>query len=338
MNPILLQARLAASFSLLMVILLCGLRAELSPQGIAGFDPIAFAQWVDGNEAPITDDPAKLGPAAVVWTKNSKPDWRGVKFGEGKAAGVRHLRIGFVQDVRVGSVLVRGGGVLSVLKLDAAYPGDLADESKWLPADRLVDGAAGRKEVDNEGYALWVLPAGTTTRALRFSHVPAAGDRESAGWLGGVWINSERFTNVAPQAVAQSTSRDDVSARLVDESNNRQWQTWENSEQGAPLPISPEHPEVVTLTWPKAVPLSGICLLWTGFSAVEVDAFNGADSENVREASNARWQRITSESDMDALYPMALGPHWLGFEKTITTRALRLRITHGAKSVTKPPP
>jgi hypothetical protein len=227
------------------------------------------------------------------------------------------LRIGFAQDVTVGSILVRGGGVLSVLKPDAAYPGDLADDSKWLSADRLIDARVARKEVDNEGYALWVLPPGTTTRALRFSHSPAAGDREAAGWLGGVWIRQERLANVAPQAFVQSTARDDVSARLVDESNNRQWQTWENSEQGASLPISQEHPEVVTLTWPKAVPLSGICLLWTGFSSVEVDAFTGAETENVREAAISQWQRVTSESDMDALYPMALGPHCLALGRLL---------------------
>ena len=35
---------------------------------------------------------------------------------------------------------------------------------------------------------------------------------------------------------------------------------------------------------------------------------------------------------MDALYPMALGPHWFAFEKPVSTRALRLRIIGGAKS------
>jgi hypothetical protein len=71
-----------------------------------------------------------------------------------------------------------------------------------------------------------------------------------AGWLGGVWILPERFGNVAPQALAQSAARDDASAKLVDESNNRTWQTWDNGEKGAALPVSSEHPEFVTLTWP----------------------------------------------------------------------------------------
>ncbi len=302
------------------------------PLGGSALDKASFTQWAGGQETPIAESAAKGGPGAVVWTAKSKPDWQGVKFGEGRAAGVRHLRIGFTESITVGSVLVRGGGVLSVLKPDAAYPGNMADDSHWLAAERLVEGAVSRKAVDNEGYALWVLPPGTKTRALRFSHAPAPGDREMAGWLGGVWLLEQRFGNVAPQALAQSVARDDVSAKLVDESNNRQWGTWDNGEKGAALPISSEHPEFVTLTWPKAVTLNGICLLWTGFSAVEVEAFTGNENENVREAADSNWQRVASKNDLDALYPMPLGSHWLAFEKTTSTRALRLRIINGAKS------
>ncbi len=42
----------------------------------------------------------------------------------------RHLRIGFREAIPVGSVVVRGGGMLSVLKPDAAYPGEAL--AKWL--------------------------------------------------------------------------------------------------------------------------------------------------------------------------------------------------------------
>lgn len=295
-------------------------------------DREAFAEWVEGKETPISEAKAKGGPGAVVWAATGRPDWPGVRFGEGRSDGVRHLRIGFTESVAVGSLLVRSGGALSVLKPDAAYPGNLADDSQWAAADRLIDGEVSRLEVDGEGYALWVLPEGTKTRALRFSHSPKPGDREMAGWLGGVWINERRLGNVAPQALVQSVARDDASAKLVDESNNRQWQAWDNGEKGATLPISPEHPEFVTLTWPQAVRLDGICLLWTGFADVDVETFTGAERESVREAADSNWQRVASNRDMDALYPMALGPHWIGFDKTTTTRALRLRIIKGAKS------
>ena len=122
-----------------------------------------------------------------------------------------------------------------------------------------------------------------------------------AGWLGGLWISEQRLANVAPQALVRSQARDDVSAKLVDESNNRQWQTWDNGEKGAALPISGEHPEFITLTWPKAVPLSGICLLWTGFSAVEVEAFSGSASEVVNEAADSKWERVAEKEHTEVV-------------------------------------
>ena len=295
-------------------------------------DAAAFAESLEGKEAPIPDSAAKTGPASVVWTTKTKPEFRGVKYGEGRSAGTRHLRIGFTKALPVGSVLVRGGGKLSYLKPNAEYPGKLDDESQWQPAERLVNGVVTHDEVDNEGYAVWVLPANTTTRALRFSHTPQPGDRESAGWIGGLWILPQRLGNVAPQALAQSVARDDASAKLVDESHNKTWSTWQNSEQGALQRVSPEHPEYITLTWTKPVTLDALCLLWNGFADFEIEAFTGKDDENVREASNERWQRVGGKTGMDSLYPLALGPHWVPLDKSTTTRAIRLRITSGAKS------
>ncbi len=293
-------------------------------------DPAAFAQWLDGSETPIAKTSAKEGPASVVWTAQSQPDWPGVKFGEGRANGVRHLRIGFTEAIPVGSVLVRAGGILSVLKENAV--GNLADDSQWLTAERFAQGAISQAAVGPEGYALWSLPAGTKTRALRFSHTPAPGDREMSGWLGGVWLAEQRFANMAPQALATSVARDDASAKLIDETNNRQWDTWDNGESGAALPVTAEHPAFITLSWPQPVSLQGICLLWTGFAAVEVESFRGQDPSKLREAPDTAWIKVGSQTEMDALYPMALGPHWIPFAKATTTQALRLRITQGAKS------
>ncbi|QIF03989.1 hypothetical protein [Roseimicrobium sp. ORNL1] len=297
----------------------------------AELDKTVFASSVGGVEVAVSEEAAKGGPSAAVWVKGGKPEFRGVRYGEGREPGTRHLRVGFAKSVALGSVLVRGGGALSVLKPDAPYPGNLADDSQWIVAERLEKGVGTREEVGEDAYGLWVLPKGTSTRALRFSHVPAPGDREMNGWLGGVWLLQERFGNMAPQSLVQSVARDDVSAKLVDESHNKQWQTWDNGENGAALAVSPEHPEIVTLTWSKPVRLSGLCLLWTGFQSVDVDAFTGGD-ESVREAPESSWKLVTQGRDMDALYPLPLGPHWLGFDKEVETRALRLRITGGAKS------
>ena len=150
-------------------------RSSLAPVEL---DADAFVQWRNGPTTPISAEQAKNGPASVVWTARTDPSLNGVRFGEGREPGVRHLRIGFAKPVAIGSVLVRGGGTLSVLKADAAYPGDVADDKQWIAASRLKDGVESQAEVGSGSYGLWLLPAGTTTRALRFTHSPAAGDRE----------------------------------------------------------------------------------------------------------------------------------------------------------------
>ena len=302
------------------------------PVGGDVLDTATFAAWVDGKEFPITEAAAKGGAGSVVWSINRRPDWQGVKYGEGRVAGVRHLRIGFTKPVAIGSVLVRGGGTLSVLKAGAAYPADLADESQWIAGERLVDAKVSRHAVRREDYAIWLLPLGTQTQALRFSHTPAPGDAEMAGWLGGVWINDARVGNVAPQALTQSVARDDVSAKLTDLTNNRMWDAWSNGESGTARMISRDHPEIITLTWPKPVTLSALCFLWTGFAEVEVDTFIGGAKEIVGEASDASWQQVGHRSGMTPLYPMGLGPNWVPFEKTVQTRAVRLRIVQAAKA------
>ncbi|MES2595948.1 MAG: hypothetical protein V4662_11460 [Verrucomicrobiota bacterium] len=290
-------------------------------------DKAAYAQWVGGSETPMAEE-----PKSVVWTEQGKPDWRGAKFGASREGGSRHLRIAFNQPVKVGSVIVSGGGTLSVLKADVTYPGNLADDSQWLPAERLVDGATARTEVLDGNYGLWVLPSGTQTRALRFSHQPAPGDREMMGVLNGMWLMEERMANVAPQALVQSRACDDVSAKVVDESSNRLWQAWDNGENGAALAISADHPEFMTLTWPKAVTMRDVCLLWTGFQSCEIDAFTGADDASIPEAPDVSWKRVGKGERLEALYPMPLSPQWIPLEGAVTTRALRLRMTSGVKS------
>lgn len=293
-------------------------------------DAATFAERSpDAVESPVGGDTerSRRGPREVVWCGQSRPHWSGVTYGAGRAPGTRHMRLGFTETVPVGSVLVSGGGALSVLKAEAAYPGDLSDDSQWLPAKRLVHGVESDAEVAAGAYGLWVLPPGTTTRALRFSHSPGPSDRETAGRLAGVWLLRDRLGNVTPQAVVQSRARDDVSMKLADESNNQTWATWENAEGGAPQAVSAEHPETVTLTWSKPVTLTGVCLLWTGFAACEIDAFTGAENANVREASDASWVHVGSGRDLQSWYPSHFGPNWIPLKREVSTRALRVRMT-----------
>ncbi len=297
----------------------------------SNLDAAAFAEQVAGREAPVSADEAKRGPADVVWTADGRIEWRGVRFGAGRESGPRHLRIGFRTPVRVGAVLVRGGGRLSVLKSGATAPGDLSDEAAWLPAERIVGGEVGTAEVDAEDYAVWTLPPGTETQALRFTHDAAPTETDPAGFLGGVWLLGDRFANIAPAAAVSASRRPEAAPLLTNESNDRTWRTWDNGEHGAESPVSPDRPEWIVLRWPAAVPLRGLGLLWTGFGAAQVEAFTGPDDVSPLEAAATDWRTVAASESLVCEYPLRLGPNWLDFGSTVRTRAVRLRITGPAE-------
>jgi hypothetical protein len=167
-------------FLLSSAVLVCGVRARAddapagafkTPIAADNLDPAAFVQASGASETALA---VKEGPRQVLWTRDTAPEWDGVRFGESKEAGPRLLRVGFKAAVPVGAVLTRGGGALSVLKPAAGYPGRLADDADWIPAERLKGARVCRDEVGEDEYAVWVLPPGTVTRALRFTHTAAA--------------------------------------------------------------------------------------------------------------------------------------------------------------------
>lgn len=83
------------------------------------------------------------------------------------------------------------------------------------------------------------------------------------------------------------------------------------------------------LTWPEPVRLRGLCALWPGFRAAEVQAYAGPAHRHPREAEAADWQSIKTCENLTTAYPVALWPNWIDFGRTVTTRAIRLRITAG---------
>lgn len=298
--------------------------AFTTPLASDQLDTNAFVMWVDGGEKPVT---VKEGPRLVLWTRNSTAEWQGVTFGESKNSGPRHLRVGWNSPVTVGSVLVRGGGQLSVLKATAMYPGRLDNETDWLPAQRLKDGQLSRDEVTKEEYAVWVLPPGTTTRALRFTHTSALIDKSYAGWLGSTFVLTERWVNAAAHATSSASGNNDKANKLNNSSNDGMWSAWDNApETNAPV-ISAEHPAWLTLTWSQSVKLRGLNALWAGFSAADVLAFTGPADKHPRDASDADWQLLRSFDKIENQYPRALGLNWLDFGREVTTRAVRVRIT-----------
>ncbi|HEY3332171.1 MAG TPA: hypothetical protein VGK19_19240 [Capsulimonadaceae bacterium] len=291
----------------------------------ADLDASVFHGYVDGVES--ADPASKDGPTAAVWTLSSHSNWSGVAFGDSKTPGRRFLRVGFLKPIAIGSVLVRGGGQLSVLKPTAAYPGNLASDEQWIPAERLDANGVTQAEAAREDYALWVLPPGTTTRALRFSHTALVTDQTFAGWLGGVTVISGRYANVAQQAIARTRSGNERASRINDGTNNGTWGAWDNTSQ-APLTekISAEHPEWVTLTWPTPVKLAGLDFLWTGFSAGDIQTYAGPADKNPNEAGDGDWRTVMPISGLINGYPYQFWPNGVDFATPLTTRAIRVRM------------
>jgi len=292
----------------------------------ANLDPTAFAQWGDGKELPLA---VKDGPTCVIWTKESAPGHAGVSYGDSKTPGVRHMRIGFNEPVLTGSVIVVAGGSLSVLKPTAAYPGDLNDDKQWIPAQRLSRGGESpliktiTDEVNRYDYAIWVLPAKTETRALRFTHTASSTDPTYSCWLGGAFVLADRMANIAPQAVAGASSKNDDAKKFNSE---LRYGAWDNNYDGAEFVISPQHPEWVTLVWPRQVTVAGLSALEAGFGSAEAQYYNGPTDRHPSEAQEGDWKTIAVFDGLRNQYPRSLCINWMEFDKPVTSRAIRLKL------------
>ena len=295
----------------------------VTPLTDALIDTRAQAEWVDGAERPL-GNPTTL--RQVVWTQTQAPaSGAFLAFGKSSKPGPRYLRLGFTQSVPVGTVLVRGGGQLSVLRPGSHYPGSLADDAQWIPAKRITDHRLLNTEVDKASYGLWVLPAGTKTRALRFSHVAAPTDSDAAGVLSGVYLLDGRFQNLAPEARMTASANSGAASLLNDEKFN-EGRTWDNGPDFSHA-VTAATPEWILLVWPHPVSLRGLAALWAGFNAADVQVFTGPESISPQAAPEADWRSVGQPYLLRNQYPRFLGVDWMDFGKTVQTHAIRLRIT-----------
>lgn len=302
-------------------------------------DAAAFAEWVDGQEKKIegTEKEKNRTPAGLICTDTSNPGHASLSFGDSKNPGPRHLRVGFQNALTVGSVIVKDGGALSVLKPGVPYPGDLAHEDHWIAAERLEMGQPTKGEPGKSDLALWVLPPNTHTRALRFTHVAKLTDTNYEGTLSGAIVAPERLTDEAWKAAAGTSTNQQRAKRLINGQHDG-WDAWENQEKGkapedSPV-ISAEHPEWVTLAWQKPVTLSGLVAIWTGIATAEVQMFVGTEDHNPKDAPESDWKTINIYEGLKHNYATQFWPNRLDFGKEIKTRAIRLRILAAGANAT----
>ena len=323
--------------TVLALLVLLGLQAPMARSaevpGGALFTPViaatdldvaACVQWEAGHEQP----PEKPDDLSRVIACRDKPRaLEPITFADSKQPGLRALRLAWKTAVTVGSVVVRGGGRLSVLKATARYPGSLDDDSQWLPAERMRDRQVVGDEVGEDAYAVWVLPVGTSTRALRFTHVAETSDKSYKGTLGGAEVLSERMVNLAPQALVVTKSRSEAAERITNEVADT-WGAWDNGKTGAEAVVSPEHPESIILVWPRPVTVRGLDALWPGFANAAIQTYAGPADRHPRSAEEADWKTVREFEKIDNHYWRTLGSNWLDLGAPVTTRALRILATH----------
>jgi hypothetical protein len=300
-----------------------------TPVRAANLDASAYACWDPGTDPHEKPLPGKVSDG--IWAQGlPQPHFQGVTFGKSKTPGERHLRIGFLEPVGIGSVLVRGGVRVSALKPDAPYPGDLSDDSLWIPGERLTAGGVTAKEPGGRGaVALWTFPSVVPTRALRFSRASVAGANQMDANLGGAMALSARWANLSPLATATARSNPSSARKIVNGSDDG-WGAWENiktGQAGKREPISGENAEWLLLTWPGPVPLGSIMTEWTGFQSADVQVYTGPETVHPVDADDSAWRTVARPDDFVSGYPVALWPCFEAFDEPVATRALRLRIT-----------
>ncbi|MCK6487817.1 MAG: hypothetical protein L6R48_05645 [Planctomycetes bacterium] len=297
-----------------------------TPLTAALLDRAAYAEWVDGAERalPVAPGQKSADPGWILWTQTTQPGWSGQGFGDSKQPGPRHLRVGFTAPVTVGTVLAMSGARLSVLRAGAAYPGDLADDGQWEPARRQPGEAAGDGV---QPYLTWVLPPGTATRALRFTHTAQPADTRYAGQVQGAYVLAGRFDNLAPAGQASASVNPEAAAKVVNRSNDRGWQGWSNGDKGGAEPISRSNPLRVLVAWPEARHICGINALQAVFARADIQVYTGPADRHPREAPESDWRTVVADAAFDYQYPRPFGVNLQRFPETVLTRAVRLSIT-----------
>jgi hypothetical protein len=219
---------------------------------------------------------------------------------------------------------------VSVLKPTAPYPGDLADESQWIPAERL-SGALNKRtlttaEATQSEYAIWNPPSVTPIRAVRFTHNAQAADEQYAGWLGGVAFFSERYVNLAAQALVLTSGDDQDSFRLQSERQGNYWANIQRDGEKLPANVTARVPWII-FSWPRPVALDGLALLEAGFQDLEVQTYMGPSERHPAEALDSDWKTVHREGNLRSLYPAQLDLSYVPFKEQLSTRAIRLRMT-----------
>jgi hypothetical protein len=252
----------------------------------------------------------------------------GIQYGVSPKSGVRHMRYAFKESVEVGTVFSAHGGTKpSVLKPDAAYPGDLADDSQWISGVRILADGRGSKDVDEKEISFWAFPVGTKTRALRLSE--NLDETSGASWQGGrrasidgIYVFPERVEDIARMASFKATSDERELPKMV----NRSMIGWDRWNGFSDKPVSPENPQEIVATWPSPVAFQGVGFNMPGFTDVEIYVCTAPAKTAPNDAKPSQWKLVKKVSGLRCMYPQSFTAAWVDLGETVVTRGLKLKI------------
>jgi hypothetical protein len=245
----------------------------------------------------------------VAWSAGEPRDWKESVF---------QYVVVFKKPVAIGTLFAFGGGQqVSYLKAGASATADPADAKAWLPLD--VPG-------HQTGATVVPFPK-ETTQALLFTDRLNNGPSE----LRVLRLFKARLQNMTPAAEAYASHEyyrkpadftpPFLWAATRVTSGQGDWQSaGENKGRIEAAPISDVLPEWFVLSWPKPQTISG---LWVHGSIrrYSLEYFTGDDSVNPNVGLATEWKTVKNATET-----MRHG-RWIGFDKPITTRGLRINIT-----------
>jgi hypothetical protein len=226
----------------------------------------------------------------------SREAWRTAE----SADPIQHLRLAFTEPQAVGTLILPDAVEVSALRAEAAYPGDLDNESQWIPF-AVASGAL---------RVLTAPPGQASTRALRFTFRNAGG-KPWRGTLRGAHLLPRRFENVTDGATFMASSGK-VGA-------DGTWQTVQEK------PITPETPATLVVTWPEKRTWRGLALLGAFAKRIIVDEYTGASNVAPASAPESAWKVVGELSPAVRWRPM-YSDDYFDAGRDVTTRAIRLRV------------
>lgn len=212
---------------------------------------------------------------------------------------VQHLRLAFTEPQAVGTLILPDAVEVSALKAEAAYPGDLNDDSQWI-SFAATPGA----------LRVLTAPAGqAATRALRLTFRNDGG-KPWRGALRGAHLLPRRFDNITAGG-AFTASSGKVTA-------DGQWDTIRET------PITREHPATLIVTWPEERSWRGLVLLNAFAKRIAVDAYTGAADVAPAAAPESAWSQVGELTP--AVLERSVRDDYFDAGRDVASRAVRLRV------------